>query len=330
MPRFEGAAPDEIGKGVEDDGSTERRGFGRYLSTMSVFLLALYCFPLYMVRRADFDTRANTPYSLPLNYAYKMAAQNADVVLFGDSTVLHGVDPSQMSRELGLKVVNLPNTGATLRVVDDLSLRRYLQSNRPPRLIVFYFAPWDADYLHTDLPIGTYEGREVLAHQGTAAEIFAYSRSHPFDTLRFPFEYYLANSSWRAVFQRPYRYAGDEVARTQGHLSNPRSDALRLPCEFPALVTDHLRFDSIKMLGARYGSSQTKILYYFAPVPECGNASVVVNQAYGGVPAAAPRVLPPEIFAGSLVYLHPAPGAVPEVTEELLGAVRTVTAGKSF
>ena len=304
------------------------RPFGRYLLLTTMFLLVMYCVPFYMVRRPDFDEMSNTPYSMPLNSSFRMAGQNADVVLFGDSTVLHGIDPSQISRELGVKAINLPNTGATLRVMEDLSLRRYLATNRPPRLIVFYFAPWDMDYMHTDLPIGTYEGREVLAHQGTAAEILEYAWKHPAESLEFPFQFYMANSSWRAVVQRPYRYAGAEIARTQGHLSNPAATPLPEQCEFWNSATHDLRFDSVKALGARYGTAETKILYFAAPIPACRNASLLENQAYGLLPAAPPRELPLSIFSGSVMYLHPTPDAVPAVTEQLVDAVRPMLRGE--
>jgi hypothetical protein len=83
-----------------------------------------------------------------------------------------------------------------------------------------------------------------------------------------------------------------------------------------------LRFDSVKALGERYGTGQTKVLYFLAPVPGCGNASVVVDRPYSELPAAPPRELPPGMFRGSVMYLHPAPEAVPAVTEELVDAVR--------
>jgi hypothetical protein len=325
MPQLEDISSDREPVGTATGGSevspSERR-FGRYLLTMIFFLLVMYCVPFWLVRRADFDSMSNTPYSMPLNYAFQQAGQNADVVLFGDSTVLHGIDPSQMSRELGLKVINLPNTGATLRVMDDLSLRRYLETNRAPRLIVLYFAPWDMDYMHTELPIGTYEGREVLAQQGTPAEILGYAWSHPAESLEFPFQFFLANSSWRAYVQRPYRYAGAEVARTQGHLSNPALSPLPMPCEFWAALTHDLRFDSVKALGAKYENAETKILYFVAPIPTCGNADAVAAQPYNLLPAAPPRELPLSVFSGSVMYLHPKPEAVPAVTEQLVDAVR--------
>jgi hypothetical protein len=325
MPLLQAISSDQEPVRAAENASGMRsheRGFGRYLLSTSMFLLVMYCVPFYVVRRADFDEISNTPYSLPLNSAFKMAGQNADVVVFGDSTALHGIDPSQMSRELGMKAINLPNTGATLRVMDDLSLRRYLATNRAPRLIVFYFAPWDLDYMHTELPIGTYEGREVLAHQGTGAEIFAYAWSHPSESLEFPFQFYMANSSWRAVVQRPYRYAGAEVARTQGHLSNPALTPLPEQCEFWPSATHDLRFDSVKALGTKYGTAETKILSFVAPIPACRNAAAVLNQPYNTLPAASPRELALSMFSGSVMYLHPTPEAVPAVTEQLVEAVR--------
>jgi hypothetical protein len=255
-------APAETACGVR----LQERAFGRYLLSASILLLVLYCVPFYVVRRADFDEMSNTPYSMPLNSAFEAARQNADVVVFGDSTALHGIDPSQMSRELGVKAINLPNTGATLRVMDDLSLRQYLESSRPPRLIVLYFAPWDMDYMHTELPIGTYEGREVLAHRGTGAEIFDYAWNHPAESLEFPFQFYLANSSWRAVVQRPYRYAGAEVSRTQGHLSNPALAPLPAPCEFwPAMTHDLRCFTLLR----QFPAAGTRPRFWASPTMGC-------------------------------------------------------------
>jgi hypothetical protein len=299
-------------------------GFGRYLLTTGIVLLILYSVPLYLVRRTDFDRISTLTYSLPLNYAFQMKGQNADVVLFGDSTVTHGIDPSQMSRELGVKVVNLPNTGATLRVMNDLSLQRYLAGNRPPRLIVFYFAPWDADYLHQEWPLGTYEGLEVLAHQGTPVQIFAYVKTHPTESLQFPFEFYLANEPSGPSLKKPNLTAGEEVVRTQGHFTNPSSRPVSADCEFPPALTDNLRFDSEKALGAKYATAQTKVLFVMAPVPECRNASAVVDRSYSALPAAPPLELPRDMFSGLVLYLHPAPSAVPAITEDLVKLVRPV------
>jgi len=302
----------------------ESQSLGRYLWTIGIFFLLLYCAPLYLVRTADFEQWSESPYTPPLNFAFETAGKNADVVLFGDSTLLHGIDPSQMSAALGVKVLNLPGTVATLRILDDLALRRYMQVNRPPRLIVFYFAPWDFDYSHSTYPTSTYAGVELLMHRGTAAEILAFVEHHPLQSLQFPFQFYYANRRVATILQHPYRSIGLEVARTQGHFTNPVQTKLTPDCQFPAAVMDELRFDSVKTIGERYQTPQTKVLYFVAPVPNCRNATPVVNRSYSELPAVPPKEMPAAMFSTEPVILHPLAASVPAVTQNLIDAVRPI------
>ncbi len=302
--------------------------FHRYLVTMLGLLVVLYCAPFALVRLPNFDQWSGSPYSQPLNYAFKTGGENADVVLFGDSTLLHGVDPTQMSAALGVKVILLPSIAATLRELDDLALRRYLKANRAPRLIVLYFAPWDLDYSHSTFPIGTYDARELLARQGTAEEIFGYARRHPFQSMQFPFQFYLINGRVN-FFERPYPEIGLEAERTRGHMTNPQQTRLDSNCTFPEILAGDALDESAKELGQRYGTSETKILYFIAPIPNCRNAAEVATRSYGGLPAGPPRVLPAEMFSSDAVVLHPLGSAVPRVTQNLIDAVRPVLAEKS-
>ncbi len=248
------------------------------------------------------------------------------MVLFGDSTLLHGVDPTQMSAALGVKVITLPNVAATLRVLDDLTLRQYLKTNRPPRLIVFYFAAWDLDYGHSTYPIGTYDARELLAHQGTMAEIFAYMRAHPAQSMQFPFQFYFINARTSHFFQRPYPEIGEEVLRTRGHMTNPKLTMLDSDCAFPDVLVNDTRDASARDLGARYHTPETKTLYFLAPVPNCRNVALVANRSFDDLPAAPPKVLPAEMFSPDAVVLHPLGPSVPQVTRNLIDAVRPVLA----
>jgi hypothetical protein len=301
---------------------TEKRNFGSYLWTLGVLFLLLYCAPLCLVRSAGFEQWNASPYTSPLNFSFETAGQDADVVLFGDSTLLHGIDPSQMSAALGVKVLNLPSTVATLRVVDDMALRRYMQANRPPRLIVFYFAPWDFDYSHSTYPMSTYAGLELLAHRGTGKEILTYVKDHPLDSLQFPFQFYYANRRVMTILKHPYSSIELEVARTQGHFANPVQTRLSADCEFPAAAMDDLRFDSVKAMSQQYQTPQTKILYFVAPVPSCSNAPSILNRSYRALPAAPPKEMPAAMFSTEALILHPMAASVPAVTQNLIDAVR--------
>jgi hypothetical protein len=311
-----------------DDVAAADPGMRRYLVTAVVVMAVLYAMPFYLVRSASYEQWSRSFYSRPLNYAFKTAGQNADVVLFGDSTALLGIDPSQMSSELGVKVINLPNTLSSLKVNNDLSLRRYLAGNRPPRLIVFYFAPWDFDYGHMKLDDSlTYEGEELLARQGTPGEILAFVRTHPMDTLAFPLRFFSATINSDDL-RSSYRDQGRQLAATLGHVDNPDPAPLTSPCEIPSLALNNLRFNWVHDLGERFKSSQTRVMFFVAPVPSCSNASAVVGHSYMELPADPPKQVPPTSFGHSALYLHARPVAVPAITRNLVESVRPVLANQ--
>ena len=298
------------------------RNLWRYLGTMLAVMALLYALPLFLVRSDLYAAWDPSFYARPLNYAFDTAGQNADVVIFGDSTALLGIDPSQVSSGLGVKVLNLPNTISTLSVVDDLTLRRYLSANRPPRLIVFYFAPWDFDYAHLRLNAALlYEGQELLARHGTAPQIYAYARHHVLDALAFPLRFW--GAAWRSAEPRvSYRYQAAKLSATRGHIDNTDPTPLAATCRIPSFAIDNIRFDGVRSLAERFRSPQTGVLFFVAPVPSCTNAGLVLNRPYSQLPAAPPKLLPVEDFGSNVLYIHPRELAVQAVTQNLTDAIR--------
>ncbi len=296
----------------------------RYLLTVLCAMLLLYAAPFVLVRSSLYDSVNPSVFARPLNYAFTTAGVNADVVLFGDSTALLGVDPGQMSSTLGLKAINLVNTQPSLVVNDDMTLRRYLASNRPPKLIVFYFAAWDFNYGATNFDARpTYEGQELLLRQGTSGELFAFVKKHPSDAGIFPLKFY-ATALEMTLHRIPHATQNAQLAATRGHMDNPDLSVLPDSCKFPPLAVDNIRFDWVRSLGARYATPQTKVLFYVAPVPTCTNISSILTRPYNELPAAPPLQVPPGYFSNDVRYVHPLPFAVPQLTEALDDAVRAV------
>lgn len=307
--------------------STEaRHAMTRYLLKVFFVVSVLYLVPFALVRTDFYAHRSLSFYSRPLNYAFQTPVKDADVVLFGDSTVLLGVDPSQMSSDLGVTVLNLPNTRGSLMVNDDLPLRRYLSRNRAPKLIVFYLAPWDFDYGNTPFEaIPVFEGEEVLAAQGTFKEIASFARKHPADAALFSLRFYA--DSWEFLMHKVSHSGQEEtLAATHGHIENTDPSVLASPCNFPPLLLYNIRFDWVKALGEKYATPQTKVLYFVAPVPSCSNVSLLLNHRYDALPAALPVVMPPETFVRDIRYIHPHPDAVPQITRNLTDSVRSAIA----
>src|ERR1700753_1737258 len=120
--------------------------FRHYLVWLAALPLLVYLIGFVLVRIPSYERWGGSSWGPILDYAFQAKGENADVVIFGDSSALFAVNPMQMSKQLGLKVINLPNTIGGLPVVGDMALGRYLAGSRPPKLIVFYFTAWDLDY----------------------------------------------------------------------------------------------------------------------------------------------------------------------------------------
>lgn len=298
----------------------------RYLWTMSATMAVLFVLPFLLVRSGVYDSINPSFYARPLNFAFNTAGQNADVVLFGDSTALLGIDPSQMSSALGVKVLNLVNTQPSLVVNDDLTLRRYLASNRPPRLVVFYFAPWDFDYGHTDFDARpTYEGQELLLRQGTRNELSTFIRRRPMEALEFPLKFY-ATALQLTLHRVSHPHQYEQLAATHGHLDNTDPTVLSNSCSFPPFLVDNVHFAWVRSMAKRYATPETRTFFYVAPVPACANAQAVLSRPYDRLPAAPPVQVPPQFFSNDIRYIHPRPFAVPQLTRNLTDAVRPLLA----
>jgi hypothetical protein len=294
----------------------------RYLFTAMGVVALLYLAPFFLGRLRLWDRWNPDFFARPLNYAFSTAGENADVVLFGDSTAVLGVDPSQITRALGVKALNLVNIRPSLMVNDDLSLRRYLGANRPPRLIVFYFAPWDFDYGHDDPGAQpAFEGEELLLRRGTGRDILAFLRRYPMEGVLFPLRFY-ASAATSVLHPIPHPNQEAQLAATRGHVDDQDTTVLSRPCTFPQALIDRVRFDWVRSLGQKYASPQTRVLFYVAPVPSCGNAAALLSLPYSQLPAAPPRLLPPEFFSSNIPRAHPRAIAVPEATRNLIDAVR--------
>ncbi len=295
----------------------------RYLLVLLTIPMVLFFLPFISVRSASYQKWTRTIDFPNLEFAFTGAAgQNAEIVIYGDSTAKTDIDPSQMSAALNKKVLNLPTSLSTLMVDDDLPLRNYLKVNRAPRLIVFYFAPWGFDYGNADFnnsPL--YNGMEMLMRHGTAADIWSFYKTHAGIALQFPLMFYSANAR---IASFDWRKQASEVAATNGHMDVDAYFNLHYDssCVLPASLADRVRMDWVRKMSEKYKSQETKVLYFAAPIPDCANAQTIVDRAATILPAAPPRILPASFFVDDNFYAHLYEVGVPQATRNLIDAVR--------
>ena len=265
----------------------------------------LYVTAIPLVRTAGYYRWAPSHYGPVLDFAFNTQNQNADVVLFGDSSAFLGIDPHMVNRELNLKTLVLPNTVGSLPVLGDRALDFYLAHNKRPRLIVLYFTAWDLDYAHSSEQ-HLYEGEEMLLRHGTAAQILAFAREHPLEIAAFPLRSY--SSLGPGVLKSLLRGTNREqqAAGALGHTDDTEDyPPLTAGCTIPARDVDQQRTDTAEALVSKYKAQGYAVAVYLAPVPACTNANTFASRTYNRLALAPPAVLPAGDFLGDgLIRAH--------------------------
>jgi hypothetical protein len=290
----------------------------RFLWVVLALFGVFYLLPWCLIRLPGTERWVGSIYGAVMDYGYDTAGQNADVLLVGDSSLIMGVDPSLVSRKLGLKVIALPNTIGSLRIDGEIVLQRYLKANRPPKLIVMVLNPWNLDYSHMDDGLSFYEGEEMMLRHGTAREVAGFFRKYPAATLEFPFRFYLANPQNAWYTFRNHRHPGEAVHATGGHY-----DALYMfqpiagPCTLPESKTKEIPMDSAKEFLAEYNRGPSRAVVYLAPLPDCENSDLLTKRSFAEIGAPPPKVLAANDFLADPFYAHIQPDGVAASTNLL-------------
>jgi hypothetical protein len=297
----------------------------RYLVLLLCGPLLMYPLPFALLRLPGFDRWSTSYFGRSFEFGFETRGQDADVVIFGDSSALYDIDPVRMSGSLGVKVLNLPSTMATLVTVQDMALRSYLAHNAAPKLIVFYLDAWNMDFLTqrerllAEPGVRTYDGEEMLVRHGSAAELLEYARLNPYGLAVFPVEFYKVNSLPKGLERIFGPYGPSETEWRGGHhvwdlgLFGP----LRQPCRLPGTVLTEAGSTTAKLLTARYQTSHTRVLFFLAPIPHCRGANLLAARSYSGERAAPPKVMAAENFIDDGYLSHLTTAAVPEATDDL-------------
>ena len=252
------------------------RSFRRFVYWLLLVPAAVYIavFPLAMIPALRFDRWGGSKWAPVLNFGFHADHQNADVVIFGDSSAAVGIDPRLLDAELGIRSVVLPNTLGSLPVTGDMALRRYLEHNTSPRLIVFYFSPWDLNYNGPGGEKFLFEGEQMLLRNGSWHDIASFARAHPLALLAFPWQ---ANSMlgvknvWMTLRSDRQR----DTERARGHIDyTDPIGPLQAPCKINDADIRETSSASVERLVSRYAARGLHVAVYLAPIPACSNSGI--------------------------------------------------------
>jgi hypothetical protein len=226
-----------------------------------------------------FALRSQNAYLINLAYGATLHGEDCQVLVYGDSSAMVGIDPSIIRTRTGLSTCNIAEFQPMTALNGTVILDTYLDHNKPPRFLVFLFAPENLDP-QSQRHNGPFEAIVYRMRQPhRLASLFFLASHHPEELvgwvesgLRFTLVHLFSKSA--SIDVQHLR------ARTHGQFL----------INAPTLTTcEDLRRDSppdetwVAGLRSKYGRGGTSVLVDATPVPDCDPSLSFFRQHSAGV-----------------------------------------------
>jgi len=238
--------------------------------------------------------------------------RNCDVVVYGDSTAMTGIDPDRVEEQTGFKTCNISVTNAVLAVTGNLTLDYFLAHNRRPRVLLIQLSPDGFQPTGTAWRQTIYaEGLLELLRHGRPGEARRILWSHPAEAAAFA-GYAAGFTAWYGVKDvwfhlTSLRPEEDTVTVRNGFFTPPSpartscvpatSVVLRpSPQEVAfskALVADYHR---------EYAGRSGIVLVNVAPIPDCDQNLAAYATQLNGITSNSLAALPVGYFNNCCHY----------------------------
>ena len=271
-----------------------------------LLLLPLMAIPAFVaLGRSDYFLRHGASVWVQSNDAvFDMHNRECDVLVFGDSTAMTGIDPDVVELKTGFKTCNIAVTGAVLAVTKNLTLDHFLANNAKPKVLLLQLSPdqfqkenYDA-LKKTIYPEGLLEllrhsspedaRRMLLTHPPEAVTFAGYAAGYS--------AYYAIKDVWfRTTHIRPEE---DQVQVRNGFFT-PLAPA-RQYCEASAPISDPSGGAYSRQLVSNFQSHYTEqsgvVLVNVAPIPSCDQNFAAYSAELNGVTSNSLLSLPIGLF----------------------------------
>lgn len=296
----------------EATGSAQRRSLNKAVAySLFVIGLPLLAVPFFiLLGSSDFFLHHGASVWVQSNDAiFGMRDRQCDVLIFGDSTAMTGIDPSLVDRETGMHTCNIAVTNAVLAVTGNLTLDSFLGQNRRPRMLVVQLSPDDFQQRNRAWDHTIYaEGLLEQLRHGSPEESRRVLLDHPHEAIAFAgyaagySAYYGIKDLWfRATHLRPEE---DEIQVHNGFFTPP--SPARTHCEHnetqPTDTNNSYAASVTEQYQKAYGGSDSIVLVDVAPIPSCDANLAAFRRELNGVTDNRLQGLPVGLFNDSRHY----------------------------
>lgn len=295
-----------------------------------LFILPLLAIPACIrLGCSDFFLRHGASAWVQSNDAvFGMRDRDCDVLVFGDSTAMTGIDPEVVQRNTGFKTCNIAVTNAVLAVTHNLTLNRYLANNVKPRVLLIQLSP-DGFQPESDAWNQTVypEGLLELLRHGTPAQSRHVLLTHPQEAIAFAgyaagFALYsgIKDVWFHAINRRPE----ETVAIHNGFFTPPSPPSTS--CEPGATFSSPRAGGTYPraVVGEYqngYADRSGIVLVNVAPIPSCDQNLAAFSTQLNGVTSNSLLPLPVGLFNDPRHYTAVGSAVVSRLVAQELNAV---------
>jgi len=288
----------------------QQTGDPPFLYCLLVVLLPLLAIPAFIgLGKSDFFLHHGASAWVKANdEIFNLQGRNCDVLIYGDSTAMTGIDPAVVSQETGFKTCNIAVTNAVLAVTGNLTLDHYLQQNEKPKMLIVQLSPDDFQQENRLWGHTLYaEGMLELLRHGSPEESRHILLTHPHEAVAFAgyaagfTAYYAIKDIW---FRTTHLRSEEDQIEVRNGFFTPPSPA-RTYCdpaaalrdgsrEFPRSVADDYRNG--------YSDRSAVVLVDVAPIPSCDDNLAAYSSELDGVTSNSLLSLPIGAFNDARHY----------------------------
>ena len=294
------------------EASSPRRASARtpesaLLYCIAVVLLPLLAIPAFIgLGKSDYFLHHGASVWVRSNDAvFDMQDRDCDVLVFGDSTAMTGIDPEQVARRTGFKTCNIAVTNAVLAVTGNLTLDHFLQQNGHPKILIVQLSPDDFQqenrvWSHTIYPEGLLE----LLRHGTPEEARHALLANPREAVAFA-GYAAGFSAYSVIkdvwFRTTHMRSEEDLVQlnTQGTFFTPPAPA-REYCDTTTKLADNSHGGFSRELATdfrkSYADKSGVVLVDVAPIPSCDLNLAAYRDELNGVTSNKLDALPIRLF----------------------------------
>ena len=244
-------------------------------------LLPLLAIPAFIaLGRSDFFLHHGASVWVQANdQIFDARDRECDVLVYGDSTAMTGIDPQKVEEQTGFRTCNISVTNAVLAVTGNLTLDTFLAHNRRPKVLLLQLSPDGFQPGSTIWQNTIYaEGLLELLRHGRPSEARHVLLTHPTESISFA-GYAAGFTVWYGVKDAwfhltHHRLEEDKVVVQNGFFTSP--EPARTSCQASeshvAVVNPRqIAFSRsvVENFRRTYSDRAETVLVNVAPVPDC-------------------------------------------------------------